>query len=192
MAAITSSTTEITLEKIPRPNDVERMSGRSIPSSTFSDRSRPHSIPKPEPLTLAMQAAKKPMAAAMPPITGITTRAPTQRKSAPAKTRFGIHAEAHLESWSYLGTPEPHSPLAHCHGRLRNKLLGLRLSLGSGPAAPALGAPHTPQNLSLSPMGATLRAEHRIIPSYFERITWIAKTMSLASLLPNVESNTQR
>ena len=54
-----SSTTEMTPEKTPRPNDVERISGRSIPSSTLSERSRPHSMPKPEPHTLAMQAAKK-------------------------------------------------------------------------------------------------------------------------------------
>ena len=73
MAAIISSTTEITLEKTPRPNDVERINGRSMPSSILSDRSRPHSMPKPEPHTLATQAAKKPMAAAIPPITGMNS-----------------------------------------------------------------------------------------------------------------------
>ncbi len=104
MAAITSSTTEITLEKTPRPNDVERMSGRSMPSSTLSDRSRPHSIPKPEPHTLAMQAAKKPMAAAMPPITGINnTSTDTTQISAGKNAKLAYtlkHARIIVISWN--------------------------------------------------------------------------------------------
>ena len=70
---MTLSTLEMTPEKTPRPNDVERINGRSMPSSTLSDRSRPHSMPKPEPHALATQAAKKPIAAAIPPITGMNS-----------------------------------------------------------------------------------------------------------------------
>ena len=63
----------MTDEKMPSPKEVERSSGRSIPLSSLSDRSRPHSIPKPAPHTLATYASKKPIAAAMPPITGINS-----------------------------------------------------------------------------------------------------------------------
>ena len=61
------------------------------------------------------------------------------------------------------------------HGRLRNKLLGLRLSLGSGASGTGIrSTAHAAELVVIAHGGATLRAEHRIIPSYFERITWIA------------------
>ena len=61
------------------------------------------------------------------------------------------------------------------HGRLRNKLLGLRLSLGSGASGTGIrSTTHAAELVVIAHGGATLRAEHRIIPSYLERITWIA------------------
>ena len=61
------------------------------------------------------------------------------------------------------------------HGRLRNKLLGLRLSLGSGSSGTGIrSTTRAAELVVIAHGGATLRAEHRIIPSYLERITWIA------------------
>ena len=85
----------MTDEKMPNPNEVERSSGRSMPLSSLSDRSRPHSMAKPAPHTLATYASKKPMAAAIPPITGInSTSTETTQISAGKKAIWHTRTKA--------------------------------------------------------------------------------------------------
>ena len=86
------------------------------------------------------------------------------------------HALQHARSLSHILERLSHTALWRIrHGRLRGKLLRLRLTLrGRGCGAGIGGTTRAAELVVIAHGGATLRAEHRIIPSYLERITWIA------------------
>ena len=120
---------------------------------------RPHSMPKPEPQTPATPATKKPIAAAMPPITGMnSTSTDTTQISAGKMDATREHPGLGISS-----TPEPRSPWVRFTGGCGN-LLRLRLSLRGGAGRRIRSTARAAELIVVAHGGATLRTEHRNHP----------------------------